>query len=137
MRPAPPPRPTVCVGAVVLDDEGRLLVVQRGRAPSAGCWTVPGGRVEHGERAEQAVVREVAEETGLQVEVTGFVGFVEVMDDAHHAVILDFAATVMGGALAAGDDAADVAWVTRADLEARPTTQGLFDFLDGHGVLLR
>jgi 8-oxo-dGTP diphosphatase len=137
VRPAPPPRPTVCVGAIVLDDAGRLLVVQRGRAPAVGRWTVPGGRVENGERAEQAVVREVVEETGLHVDVTGFVGFVEVMDDEHHAVILDFAATVTGGSLVAGDDAVAVAWVTRPELEARPTTPGLFDFLDGHGINLR
>ena len=129
-------RPTVGAGAVVQDDDGRLLVVLRGRAPARGRWSLPGGRVERGERAAEAVVREVAEETGLAVEVTSFVGFSEAIHADHHVVILDFLAAVLGGNLAAGDDADEVAWVTRAELEARPTTEGLLDFLDAHGIEL-
>ena len=128
--------PTVGAGAVVQDADGRLLVVQRGKAPARGRWSLPGGRVEPGERAADAAAREVAEETGLRVEVTSFVGFSEAIGGDHHIVILDFLAAVTGGQLVAGDDADAAAWVTRAELEARPTTRGLLDFLDAHGVEL-
>lgn len=126
--------PTVGAGAVVQDDDGRLLVVLRGREPAAGRWTLPGGRVEPGERAADTVVRELREETGLDVEVAGFIGFSEVFDGDQHFVILDFLAAVVGGEARAGDDADAVAWVTRDELASRPTTDRLLDFLDAHGV---
>lgn len=128
--------PVVGAGAVVQDDDGRLLVVQRGRAPAKGRWSLPGGRVESGERAADAAAREVREETGLHVEVTGFLGFVEHIFEDHHIVILDFLAVVVGGRLTAGDDADQAAWVTRRELEDRPTTDRLLDFLDTHDVVL-
>lgn len=128
--------PVVGAGAVVRDGDGRLLVVQRGRAPARGRWSLPGGRVEAGETAADAAVREVREETGLHVEVTSFLGYVEHIVGDHHIVILDFLAVVTGGQLAARDDADDVAWVTRRELEDLPTTDGLVDFLDAHGVEL-
>lgn len=128
--------PIVGAGAVVQDDDGRLLVVQRGRAPARGRWSLPGGRVEAGERAADAAVREVLEETGLHVEVVAFLGFLEHILDDHHIVILDFLATVVGGSETPGDDADALAWVTRRELEALPTTHGLMDFLDAHDVAL-
>jgi ADP-ribose pyrophosphatase YjhB (NUDIX family) len=131
---APTTGPIVGAGAIVQDDRGRLLVIQRGRPPAKGRWTVPGGRVEAGERVADAAVREVREETGLDIEVTGFVGFTEVVLDGRHLVILDLAAGLLGGQLQAADDADDARWVTRSELEALPTTDGLLDFLDAHGV---
>lgn len=128
--------PVVGAGAVVLDDQGRLLVVRRGRAPARGAWSLPGGRVERGERSAEAAVRETWEETGLEVEVVGFVGVHEVVTDDHHIVILDHRARVTGGTVRAGDDADAVAWVTRRQLVARRTTDDLLDFLDAHGVPL-
>lgn len=126
--------PIVAVGAVVRDDGGRLLTVRRGGRPARGRWTLPGGKVEAGEDLGAALRREVAEETGLDVEVGDLVGFVERFAEGTHYVILDFAARVVGGELVAGDDAAAVAWMTRGKLESVATTDGLLDFLDEHGI---
>src|SRR3954454_8406121 len=67
-----------CVGAVVHDGDGRLLLIRRGHAPHEGLWSLPGGRVEPGESAEAAVVREVLEETGLRVRAGAPVGRVRI-----------------------------------------------------------
>lgn len=125
-----------CVGAVVTDPAGRLLLIRRGHEPGAGLWSLPGGRVEPGETDEQAVSREVAEETGLVVRPGSLVGAVR-RAGAGGAVldIYDYAATVTGGDLAAGDDADDARWVTRAELAALPVTTGLVETLAGWGVL--
>ncbi len=72
--------PEVAVGAVCTHDDA-LLLVRRGRGPAAGEWSVPGGRVEWGETLREAVVRETAEETGLEVVVDRFLGWVERIDD--------------------------------------------------------
>lgn len=133
---APIERPAIAVGAVVRDEERRLLVVRRGRPPAAGRWTVPGGHVERGEHLRDAVRREVAEETALDVVVGGLVGVHEVLGDDHHIVILDFHAEVVGGTARAGDDATDLGWMGRGELAAAGPTDGLLDFLDRHGVEL-
>ncbi|MGH8868405.1 MAG: NUDIX hydrolase [Actinomycetes bacterium] len=125
-----------CVGAVVRDAAGRLLLVQRGRPPGLGLWSLPGGRVEAGESDAQALTREVREETGLEVRVGPLVGRVERAGPAGSVyVIADHACEVTGGRLSAGDDAADVRWVGRDDLASLPVTDGLLDTLAGWGVL--
>jgi 8-oxo-dGTP diphosphatase len=127
-------RPTVAVGAIVFDDAGRVLLVQRARPPAAGRWTVPGGRLELGEALADAVRREVREETGLEVAPGPLVEVVERTtregDAVWHYVILDYLARVTGGALRAGDDAADARWVAPAELAALPLTDGLVGVLD-------
>jgi ADP-ribose pyrophosphatase YjhB (NUDIX family) len=120
--------PVVGVGAFVIDGP-RVLVIQRGRPPGEGLWSVPGGRLEAGETLAQAVAREVREETGLTVEVGPFVCVIERFGEDFHFVILDYLARVVGGTLAAGTDAADARWVTDAELAALPTTEGLLDVL--------
>jgi 8-oxo-dGTP diphosphatase len=125
---APPPE--VAVGAVALLDDA-VLLVRRGRGPAAGEWSVPGGRVERGETVHTAVVREVLEETGLEVVVDRFLGWVERIDEAYHFVILDFAVTVLDASVAAvaGDDAAEVAWVPLTELSELRLVDGLYEFL--------
>jgi 8-oxo-dGTP diphosphatase len=122
--------PEVAVGAVALLDDA-LLLVRRGRGPAAGEWSVPGGRVERGETVHTALVREVFEETGLEVVVDRFLGWVERIDDAYHFVILDFAVTVLDASVAAvaGDDAAEVAWVPLHELSELRLVDGLYEFL--------
>ncbi len=125
-----------CVGAIVHDADGRLLVIRRGRPPGAGMWSLPGGRVEPGESDEAAVVRELAEETGLVVVPGRLVGAVDRpgLNGATYD-IRDYAAVVTGGTLRAGDDAAEARWVDAAELRRLPTTDGLLDALSGWGVL--
>ncbi len=130
------PRPEVCVGAVVVEDD-QLLLIRRGRGPAAGEWSVPGGRVEHGETLADAVVRELAEETGLEGVCGELVGWVERFGDEHHHVILDFTVTLLDPAATpvAGDDAAEVAWVPLADVAEQRLVEGLAEFLHDNGII--
>jgi 8-oxo-dGTP diphosphatase len=106
-----------CVGAVIRDAAGRLLLIKRRNEPGAGLWSLPGGRIEPGETDEQALAREVLEETSLSVSVGRLLGAVERPGLGGAVIdIRDYAAFVTGGDLAAGDDAADARWVTLAEL---------------------
>ena len=125
-----------CVGGVVLDSQGRLLVIKRGRPPGAGLWSIPGGRVEPGESDAEALVRELLEETGLRVEPGVLLGGVTRPGPASVVYeIYDYTATVVSGDLAAGDDAAEACWVTAAALHALPTSPGLVEALTSWHVL--
>jgi len=114
-----PAAPLVGVGAVIVHD-GRVLLVQRGTEPARGRWSIPGGLIEVGEPLSEAVVREVREETGLQVEP---VELIELLDRIHregdrvryHYVIADYLCRVVGGALHAASDADAVRWVERPE----------------------
>lgn len=119
-----------CVGALVYDAANRLLLIRRGRAPSRGRWSVPGGRVEAGESLAQAVVREVREETGLRVRADRVVGTVERAGRAGEVyAITDFAATWLDGRLRPGDDADDARFVTAVELAALTLSPGLLEAL--------
>lgn len=118
--------------------EGRLLLVRRSNPPGAGKWSIPGGRVERGERLARAVEREVLEETGLSVSCGRFVGFAERFDAEHHFVILDFEVSLPDPAMSsrtrAGDDVSDVSWASKDELSELDTVDGLVAFLDEHDV---
>lgn len=125
-----------CVGAIIKDEAGRLLLIKRGHEPGKGLWSIPGGRIEPGESDEAALVREVREETGLVVVAGSLIGAVRrpagggaVLD------IRDYTASVTGGTLVPGDDADDVMWASEADLSRLPVTDGLLEALRSWGAL--
>jgi 8-oxo-dGTP diphosphatase len=122
--------PIVAVGAFVFDRQGRVLLIERGKPPGEGLWTVPGGRLDRGETLAQAVAREVREETGLTVEVGALACVVERMGDDFHFVILDYLARVIGGTLAAASDARAAKWVEATELAQLPLTDGLEDLIE-------
>lgn len=123
-----PDRPIVGVGAVIIAD-GRALLVRRAAEPLKGEWSIPGGVVDLGETLRSAVVREVLEETELNVEAGEVLEVVDriVPDPAgrprYHFVLVDFLCRVLDGAPRAGGDAAEVRWVTRKELEAFPIAE--------------
>lgn len=130
-----PKRPIVGVGALILDGDS-ILLIQRGKEPLKGYWSIPGGAVETGERLEAALVREVGEETGLQVEVGCLIEIFEriIRDDEgrtkHHYVLVDSLCRVTGGELRSGDDASDVRWVHRAELGNYQLTSGTLPVIE-------
>jgi 8-oxo-dGTP diphosphatase len=129
----------LAVGAVVRRHD-ELLLVRRGHAPGAGEWSLPGGRVRLAEELREAVVRETREETGIDVVVEDFLGWVERIGsepDPYHFVILDFACRALDQQQppAAGDDATEAAWVRMDDLDDLRLVPGLLDFLADTGAL--
>ena len=128
-----------CVGAVVHDERGRLLLIRRGHAPSAGLWSVPGGRMEAGETQEHAVVRELAEETGLVVHPVRPLGAVRIDGEGVVFTVTDWLCTLAdpGQQPVAGDDADDAAFVDAAGLAALDMAPGVVTALSGWGVLPR
>ena len=126
------------MGAVVIDGQGRLLMIKRGRDPGAGLWSIPGGRIEPGETDAEALVREMLEETSLTVQVGRLLGRVRRPGlDGAVIDIRDYAATVIGGTLRAGDDAADARWIAPGDLGSLDITEGLIEALTSWGILGR
>jgi 8-oxo-dGTP diphosphatase len=110
-----------CVGAVITDDHGRLLLILRGHEPGQGLWSIPGGRIEPGETDQQAVIREVREETGLEVTCGRLLGSAELPGLSGAVVeIRDYLAELRPDrpvSPVAGDDAAAVRWVTPAEAD--------------------
>lgn len=117
------------MGAIV-EDHGRVLLVERGREPLKGAWSLPGGAVETGESLQDAIRREVREETGLEVEPVSVAGvFERIMPDAagrieYHYVLIDYLCKVTGGELQAASDASRARWVTPDELASCNLTEG-------------
>lgn len=118
-----PAAPLVGVGVVVFNAQGQLLLVQRGRPPRQGEWSLPGGLIDLGEKLADAAVREVWEECAIEIELGGLVTpFEPIIHDAegrieYHYVILDYWARHVRGEAVAQDDAAAAAWVAVTALE--------------------
>jgi ADP-ribose pyrophosphatase YjhB (NUDIX family) len=129
-----PTRPYLAVSAAIFRDD-RVLIVRRGRPPAHGLYTLPGGGVELGETLEQAVIREVREETGLAIAPLALVGFREaIARDAagrveRHFVILPFVARWVGGEIALSEELAEAHWRKPDELAALKTTEGLADIV--------
>ena len=131
-------RPIPGVGVAVIRD-GALLMVRRGRGANAGLWAIPGGKIDYGESMRTAAVREVREETGIEVELDEVVWVGEALGPgdppAWHFTLIDFGARMIGGTLEAADDAREAAWVPLdevLDLPVTPTMPDLvFALLEG------
>ena len=117
-----PDAPIAGVGAVIVD-EGRVLLIRRAQPPLQGEWSLPGGAVELGETLEQAICREVLEETGLAVEAVEVVKALDCIarDDRgrvrYHYILVDFLCRLLGGSLACATDALEARWATAEELD--------------------
>jgi len=125
-----PTRPYLAVSAAIFRD-GRVLIVRRARTPAHGLYTLPGGGVELGETLEQAVIREIREETALDIEPVELIGFRQaIVRDAggrveRHFVILPFAARFLGGAISLNEELAEAQWLAPDEIAGLKTTEGL------------
>lgn len=124
----------LAVGAIVVRD-GALLMVRRDGPPAEGLWSIPGGRVEPGEAVLDAVAREVAEETGIEVEVLGLAGVFEVFGDTHYVILDHLARARPGAEPVAGSDAGEARFVPLEEVEALPLTPRLAETLRAWGIL--
>ena len=129
-----PDYPRVGVGAVILHDD-KVLLVRRGKSPSFGKWSLPGGLVELGETTREAIAREIVEECGIKIRVVDVAGVIDriVRDDAgrvrYHYVLVDYLAYPESMDVVAGSDAADAQWFEIDRLDELDTTQGLLDMI--------
>ena len=128
-----PKKPVVGVGAIILNGE-RILLEKRKNSPGKGKWSVPGGLVDLGETAEQAVIREVKEETGLEVynprlvDLVSYISLGEKGAVVYHYVIIDYLVTSKGGKPKAASDADDLKWVPFYEVEQYELTESFRHF---------
>jgi len=134
-----PEKPIVGVGALIQDGE-RYLLIKRAAEPDAGFWSIPGGLVEIGERAEDAAVREAMEETGLEVEVVELLDVVDkiIRDEESrikfHFVIVDYLVRPVKGSLRAASDALEARWVKAEEIPAYDISPTLVPLLRRLGL---
>ncbi len=120
-----PERPVAAVGAVVVDN-GKVLLIRRGKPPRPGQWSLPGGGQELGESYIEAAIREAREETGLAIEVLGLIDVVDSItrDESgrvrFHYLLADVVARPVGGTLQAGGDASEARWFSSEEVFALP-----------------
>lgn len=136
-----PIRPIVGVGAVLVCNN-RILLEKRKSEPGRGKWSIPGGLVEIGEKAEQTVIREVKEETNLEVEQPELIDVVNniTLDEdrriRYHFIIVDYFVKLKGGALKAADDAAELKWVSFDEVGGYDLTRSFKEFFQKNKQLL-
>jgi len=132
-----PTRPLVGAGGLILQD-GKLLLIKRGAQPGLGKWSIPGGLVELGENVQDAMVREVKEEVGLDVET---IRLVDVFDSLtldeqgriqYHFVVVNFLVCVVGGSLKISSDILDSKWVPLEEVEEYNLTRSFRIFFRKH-----
>jgi len=136
-----PRTPVPAVSALIVDGD-KILLIRRGSAPAIGKWAAPGGAVELGETAEQAVKREVFEETGLEIEVGKIAGLSDIIvtdeDNGrirYHYFLVSFFATAVGGQLTASSDAVEARWVPLSEVRGYDVTKTLIARLEENGLI--
>ncbi|MEM9232777.1 MAG: NUDIX hydrolase [Pseudomonadota bacterium] len=115
------PTVTLATGAVIFKDR-EVLLIQRGRPPFMGHWSIPGGKVDFGETIETALTREIREETGVEVEILGLIDAFEALPQKNgerHFVMIDYACRYVSGEVQAGDDAMDAGFFALPEAMAR------------------
>jgi 8-oxo-dGTP diphosphatase len=132
-----PTRPLIGTGALIFQ-HGNLLLIKRGAQPGQGKWSVPGGLVELGETVQDAMIREVKEEVGLDVEA---LKFMDVWDSVtlnenrriqYHFVIVEFLVRILGGVLKTAGDALEAKWVPLEEVEKYNLTDTFRKFFEKH-----
>jgi len=128
--PSPIAPPIPAVGIVCLRGD-EVLLIRRGTPPRQGEWSLPGGRIEPGERAMDAALRELLEETGVVAEITGLIDVVDGLfpEAGRHYVLIDYAARWLSGEPVAGDDAMEARFVALDAVEA------LIDWSETHRII--
>jgi len=134
-----PERPIVGIG-VLIERDGKYLLIKRAADPDKGMWSVPGGLVEVGERVRDAALREALEETGLRVEIVDRLGVVDkiMRDDEgrvmYHFIIVQFLARIVEGEVRAMDDALEARWAEPTEFRSYELTASLREFLKEMGL---
>jgi len=137
-----PERPIVGAGALMIEN-GKLLLIRRGAKPGQGRWSIPGGIVELGERVQDAIVREVKEECGLDIEVEGLMDvFDSITRDEkgriqYQFVVVNFLAKIRGGILKNADDVLEARWVQLNEVEKYNLTNSFRAFFQKHHEKLK
>ena len=123
-----PDRPLLGVGAIIIEND-RILLARRANPPMQGEWSIPGGLVESGETIKEAVIREVREETGLEIEPVKLVEvFERILRDKearvqYHFVLIDYLCRMVSGQARAGSDVSDLVWAKTDDLESHAVAE--------------
>ena len=137
-----PTKPIIGIGAVIICN-GKILLVKRGSEPGKNKWSIPGGLVELGETVQETTVREVKEETNLDVQVRSLIDVVDnlELDEKgrlhYHFVILDFLVHLKRGSLRAGSDVLNVRWVPLSDVEEYDLTKTFREFFERNRGMLQ
>lgn len=137
-----PTKPIIGIGAVIICN-GKILLVKRGSEPGKNKWSIPGGLVELGETVQETTVREVKEETNLDVQVRSLIDVVDNLEPdekgrlRYHFVILDFLVHLKRGSLRAGSDVLDVRWVSLSDVEEYDLTKTFREFFERNRGMLQ
>lgn len=126
---SPQTGPILAVSVAVWSNN-RILLVQRGKAPNKGLWALPGGKVEFGETLAEAAIREMREETGLDVDPEHLFSIQNIRAQNNHYSLHSVTAVVTGGILKAADDATDAIWIAEVELVNLATVPNLASLLE-------